>query len=123
MKWNKLLAILGLLVSLFVPQIPVFAAIDTGIDATAGKAGFETTETNIPILVSKVVYVFITLLGILLMVLFLYGGYEWMTSMGEEKKVKHAKDTVMNATIGLFIVLASYVISSYTFKQLGEIIK
>jgi hypothetical protein len=53
------------------------------------------------------------LTGFLFFIMALYGGIRWMTSQGEEATVKKGRDTLVGATIGLVVVVASYGISQF----------
>lgn len=55
---------------------------------------------NIGILIAAVVFFFI----------FLIGGIRWITSSGEKTQIEAARNTIMNALIGLVIVLALFAI-------------
>ncbi|MBI4599887.1 TrbC/VirB2 family protein [Candidatus Uhrbacteria bacterium] len=48
--------------------------------------------------------------GTLALVMFIWGGFQWLTAAGEESRVKAGWDTFINATIGILIVLGSWVI-------------
>ena len=61
------------------------------------------------------------LLGLIALVLIIYGGFIWMLSSGNEEQVTKAKDIIVGAVIGLLIILASYGIASYVFNNLMNI--
>ncbi len=61
----------------------------------------------------KIINVVLTILGILLLVLIMYAGFQWMTAGGNEDQVKKAKTTLKNAIIGLVIVLLSWSITRF----------
>ena len=61
---------------------------------------------------------FLTVLGIIAVVLIIYGGFTWMFSRGNEEEVKKAIGILKAAAIGLIIVLASYGIAIYVFSIL-----
>lgn len=50
------------------------------------------------------------ILGSLALVMFVWGGFLWLTARGEEQQIKQGWDTLINAVIGLVIVLGSWVI-------------
>ena len=52
------------------------------------------------------------------MLLIIYGGILWMTAMGKENQVEKAKNIIIQAVIGLVIVLAAYAITSFIGNQL-----
>ena len=51
--------------------------------------------------------------GSIAVIVILYGGFQWMTSVGEEAKVKKAKDTLKAGIIGLAIVVSAYAITRF----------
>lgn len=75
-------------------------------------------DKQLPEIVGQYISIFLGLLGIILVVLIVYGGYLWMTSMGSEEKVKKAKTLITDAVIGMIILLAAYAISNFVVTQL-----
>lgn len=59
-------------------------------------------------------------LGVLFIVLILYGGFTWMTAAGAEDRVAKAKKIISASIIGLAIVLVSYGIAYFITVQLLE---
>lgn len=49
----------------------------------------------------------IGLAGVVFLSMFFVGGYQYLTSLGAEEQTKQAKETLVNAVIGLFVVLAA----------------
>ena len=84
-----------------------------------GEPAFGTkTATPLPELVGRYIRIFLGFLGVIFAILVIYGGYTWMTSFGNEQKVTRGKELIIDATIGLVIVLAAYAISSFVVGQL-----
>ena len=83
-------------------------------------AGIEQvgTEGQAIEIVATIIQIFLGFLGIIFVILIIYGGYLWMTSRGNEEQVKKAKDTLQKATIGLIIILAAYAITYFVFTEL-----
>ncbi|GEM_PF-1589810 len=46
--------------------------------------------------------------GSLAVLMFVYGGYMWLLSVGEEQRVKEGRTTMINAVIGVGIILGSW---------------
>jgi len=121
---NKIITFLTTIHGLII-ALPAFAA-DAGADAlkglgaTAGEAGLKTglASKSVPEIIGSVIGVVLGLLGVVFMILLLYGGYSWMTAYGNEQKLTKAKDTIINATIGLIIILAAYAISRFVIGAL-----
>lgn len=61
------------------------------------------------------------LLGLVAVILLLYGGYVWMTAAGREERVKRAKRIIINALIGLVIILLSWAIVSFVLSVAEEV--
>ena len=56
--------------------------------------------------------------GLALFGLLVYGGFMWLTSTGDPEKVRKATGTIVNAVIGIAIVLFAY----FATKIVGAII-
>jgi hypothetical protein len=103
-----------------------FKTKDTGpddpLDKTAATAGFKITAdaSDINKLIAVVIQDVLGLLGIIFLILVIYGGVNWMTAEGDEEKVKKARKIVTNATIGLVIVIAAYAISYFVVNALSS---
>lgn len=99
-----------------------------GLNQTAnqgylGTAGTEApTEdkllVSIPVAIGKVVGAGLAFIGIVFLLLMIYGGFTWMMARGNEQEVETAKVILQSAVIGLIIVLAAYAITSYIGSQL-----
>lgn len=85
------------------------------LSAVGSKVG---GGTDLPTLVGNFINVILGLLGIVFVVLIVYAGFEYLTSMGEPAKVDKAKKLITNAVIGLVIIVAAYAISSYVIGAL-----
>jgi len=57
-------------------------------------------------------------LGIIAIIIILYGGFVWLTSAGNEEKVGQAKKIITAGVIGLVIIFVSYALASFVITQL-----
>ncbi|MEK9183233.1 MAG: hypothetical protein AAB849_01880 [Patescibacteria group bacterium] len=57
-------------------------------------------------------------LGIVFLILMVYGGFLWMTAKGDETQATKAKDTITMAVIGLMIVIAAYAATQFIIKYI-----
>lgn len=96
------------------------SAISTGLDTTADVAGLRTTNTDIPTRIGQIIGIALSLVGVVFLVLMVYGGFLWMTAAGDSEKVKKAKGIIVNAIIGIVIVMAAYTITFFVLQQVGE---
>jgi len=55
-------------------------------------------------------------LGLIAVIIILYGGFRWMTAGGNEDAVKKAKHTLMAGIIGLVIILAAWGIARFVIS-------
>ena len=65
-----------------------------------------------------VVNVFLGFLGVIAIVIILYGGFVWLTSAGNEEKVGQAKKIITAGIVGLIIIFISYAIAVFVINQL-----
>lgn len=85
----------------------------------ASNAGYSpSNDLTLDQRISSLVATFLSLLGVIFMVLMIYGGYNWMTAAGDEAKIDKAKDTIRAAIIGLIIVIAAYGISVFVISRI-----
>lgn len=47
---------------------------------------------------------------LLVLVFVLYGGWKWMTSEGDKKKIEDARTTIIYAVIGLVVIILSFLV-------------
>jgi hypothetical protein len=126
MKYQlKLTYLSGIFFSLFSPLM-VKAASNLGdlrtlLGQVGGKAGYKTDNTATPeALIGRVIEIFLSFIGVLFLVLFIYAGYLWMTARGNEQQVTKSQDIMKAAVIGLIIVLAAYAITYFVVKEFGS---
>jgi hypothetical protein len=96
---------------------------DETLKKTAGMegAGYVTEDVTGPEeMIAAVIQTALSFLGIVFLLLTIYGGYLWMTARGNEQQVEKAKNLLTAAIIGLIIVLAAYTISYFVMQKLGE---
>lgn len=70
--------------------------------------------------VGSIIGALLSFLGVLFMALVIYGGILWMTARGSEKQVEQAKNLLVNAIVGLIIVLAAYAITAFVGGALTD---
>ncbi|MBU4421927.1 hypothetical protein KKB41_03155 [Patescibacteria group bacterium] len=90
---------------------------DLGINALADQ-GVLLGQTDIRVIIGRIVQIFLGLLGTIAVVLIIYGGWLYMSSAGDSQKISKAKQTLINAVIGLLIILSSLAISQFIVSSL-----
>lgn len=123
MKIKKI--IITFLVSIFL--IPNFSFASTTPDSISGRSRSQVavfqSEANFSSapaenIIATIIKTALSLLGILFIILMIYSGYQWMTAGGNEDTVKKSRSRIINAVIGLVIIVLAYSITTFVFRSL-----
>jgi len=88
----------------------------SGLEEIQKNVGSGLMPDNDPVLVIvRVVNYVLTFIGVIFLMMTIYGGFMWMTAAGNEEKVKKGKGLLQTAVIGLVIVILARVF--YIFIQ------
>jgi hypothetical protein len=87
------------------------------IITTGNVAGYSPNVTFVDI-IALIINALLGLVGIMFLIMIIYGGFTWMTAGGSSDKVGKAKKLIINAVIGLIIVTAAYSISYFIASAL-----
>ena len=95
--------------------------INGPLGQVAGKdgAGYDTDKVKVEGIISQVITAALEFVGVIFLILAIYGGYIWMIARGNEEEVTKAKNILTAAVIGIVIVVAAYAISYYVIDVLG----
>jgi len=86
-------------------------------------AGADLSTIKTPgALVFGIVQIILGFLGIVVVIMMIYGGFLWVTAGGEEDKAKKGSTILFQAAIGAVIVLASYTITYFVLYQLTTVV-
>lgn len=92
-------------------------------EKTKGTGTFGPDEANpfgevydVPMLVGKALRLFMGILGVIALVIFIYGGFLWMISLGDETRVKKGRETMIWAGMGLIAIVGSYVVIQFILE-------
>lgn len=95
-----------------------------GLDDTVSKIeAYQDQTTNtydnlfVANTVGDIIGIILSFVGVIFLILIIYGGISWMFSAGNEQKVEKAKNIIINAVIGLVIVFAAYFITDFIGSQ------
>ena len=101
----------------------------TGIKTASGKAelagkgaGYSITDgkTQINNTIGTLISLALSFLGVIFLILIIYGGFTWMLARGREEEAKRAMQIIQMALIGLVIVVAAYAISYLVMSNLSD---
>jgi hypothetical protein len=107
------LVVMGVLFAFSV--MPALATLDTGLNyGTFTGLGTQDLREG----VMNVINVLLGFLGIIAIIIILWGGFRWLTSGGNEEKVSEAKKIITAGIIGLIIIFVSYAIATFVIQSL-----
>lgn len=72
------------------------------------------------VLLGKIIGAALGVVGSISLVIFLYGGFTWMTSGGKPERVQHGRDLIVWASIGLFVIFASFAMVKWVLEAIIE---
>jgi hypothetical protein len=70
------------------------------------------------VIIGRIISIVLTFLGVIALLLIIYAGFLWMTSGGEEEKIRRAKNVLKNAAIGLLIIFSSWALTNFLINRL-----
>lgn len=70
-------------------------------------------------LVGRFIQILMAFIGSIALALYVWSGFMWMTASGNADRVSKAKTTMVWTTLGVLMMLASYMLASFLFKSLG----
>ncbi|MBI5754210.1 hypothetical protein HZA40_03660 [Candidatus Peregrinibacteria bacterium] len=105
---KQALTILALTVGILV-AFSLVAHAEIKAEAPSGVTNITGGQTSLKALVLTIVDYFLEFLGILAVVMVIYGGVTYVSSAGNDEAVGKAKKIIMYALIGLVIIMLSFV--------------
>jgi len=119
MKKNILLLVIAVLLSLFFYNFTHAVEIGSGdFKINIGNPDTPFTESTPDKVIQTVFNIVITISQVVFVILFLIAGIMYLTSAGAEEQTTKAKKLMIDAVIGIIIVLASWAIGNWVIKQL-----
>lgn len=103
--------------------VPVLAAdlgetVNSGLNyATIVGWGTQDLKTTIMLVIN----VIMGFLGLVAVIIILWGGFKWMTAGGNEDQVGEAKKLIIAGVIGMAVVIGAYAIASFVVQSLVNV--
>ena len=90
------------------------------LQAIGGAAGIEGAEDDNAVfdIIGRIVNIVLGLLGVVFFAWVLWAGVTWMTANGDPGKVQKAQKMMIEAAIGIVIILSALAISNFVVGQL-----
>ena len=84
----------------------------------AAKTSDNDNEKGLPEIVNGVINTILYIVGILAVVMVIFGGVQYTTSAGDQAKVTKAKNTILYGLIGLIVAVLAYAIVNFVVGKL-----
>lgn len=111
MKYLRYITVFVVVCSLMIIPSLVFAVDDYGLGAAAPT---QLKSTDDPAqFVGRLIQGFLAIVGLIFLILTVYGGAKYMMARGDTNAAQKARDIIFNALTGLIIVFASYALASF----------
>ncbi|MCK4968359.1 MAG: hypothetical protein KAS12_04850 [Candidatus Aenigmarchaeota archaeon] len=118
-KTKYFLAACLALTILIIPLLTIHAQLgDAQGMLTETIADTGLTTTSLPQVIGNILKVVLSFLGLIALIIIVFGGFMWMTAGGAEEKVKKAKDLMINGVIGLVIIVLAYAIAGFIIESI-----
>ena len=68
------------------------------------------------LIIGNIIRAILGIVGSLALAVFIYGGFTWVISAGNEEKIKKGKEMIIWATFGLAVIFASYALVAFVIE-------
>lgn len=107
-----------IVLSLFA--LPVLVSAQSDLDlGLENAAGIGLGQRDLKDSINSIIQLILSFLGILAVIIILWGGFIWMTAAGDETKVEKAKKLIISGIVGIVIILSAYIIANFVITQVG----
>lgn len=86
----------------------------------ASQAGLSLSPATPQSIILSIVVYLLGFVGLIFLIMALTAGAQWMMSGGGEEKIKHAKDRLKNAIIGIIIILVAFIITTFVIQVMTK---
>ena len=92
--------------------------LGAGLVGAGGSSGYQTT-IGLSTFVGNLIKTVLGATGIIFIIIAIYAGILYMIASGDDTKVKKAKSMLVQAVIGLIIIVAAYSLTYYVVNNLN----
>jgi Fe2+ transport system protein B len=124
---KKLIIFIILFAFLFAPFYFVLAvgeATPQGIQEAVSTEGAVLDNPlpveDINVLVANVIKAILGIIGVAALIMFIYGGILWMTSAGNQERIRQGRETLVWAAVGLAVIFSSYALVNLLLQAFEE---
>ncbi|MFA4871731.1 MAG: hypothetical protein WC610_01575 [Patescibacteria group bacterium] len=122
LRMKRILATLVIVMTVSLMALPLITNAQTAENLfdlnAAGNIGLG--DAPLKDTVNAIIKVILGFLGLLAVIIILWGGFIWMTAMGDETKTETAKKLIIAGIVGIIIILAAYAIAAFVITNIGN---
>lgn len=116
MNWRTIIPVFAVVAVLLGGFALPVLAVDLGLEYAENVGLPQAADEDIRDSAVSILQYLLTFLGIIAVVIILYGGFMWMTAAGNDDRVSKAKSIIKAGVIGLIIVLAAFAIVTFVIN-------
>lgn len=111
----------GMIVAPLAPLAVGAAPVDDikgGVEAVGGEEGGGDAELTdgIQVLVNALLF----LIGLVAVIMIIFGGFKYITSSGDAGKLESAKNTILYAVVGLLVAILAFAIVNFVISTFSS---
>jgi hypothetical protein len=91
----------------------------SNLDKAASIGGIKS-DVTLGTRVGTIINGILSIIGVVMLVLFIYGGFTWMTAGGNEEKVRQATKILASAVVGFILIFLSFALTNFFIKAYNK---
>lgn len=110
-------------VDVFAVDPPAKSAVANALDNledSATVSGVFQSTTSPAVIIGNAINLLLTVMGLILLIIIVYGGITWMTAGGDEGNVKKARTMMIQGVIGMAVTLSAYALTQFVVDNIVE---
>lgn len=110
------------LINISTTKAQMWGEVTKQMGALSQKAGYSSDGSapqSVEAIVANIIQYLLSFLGVIFIILIIYAGFLWMTARGDSEQITKARGILINAVIGIIIVLSAFVITATILARLG----
>lgn len=94
--------------------------LNTTLNTDSGKLKntLQTGKEDLSTQIGTIIGAVLAFVGVIFLILMIYGGFLWMTAGGNEEEVKKAQSLIIAAVVGIIIISSAYLITKFIGETL-----
>jgi hypothetical protein len=93
--------------------LPATASARLSLEPPLGEASIEE-------IIGRIILAVLGIVGSIALLMFIIGGFMWMTAAGNEERVRLGKNILIWSTLGLVVIFSAYAITRFVISALLE---